>query len=155
MLPTLRRQTNLKHQQEDAFVSYLDTLRNDLSRMFNRWPVLDWESNGELTAIYPVDVNEENGKILVDAEMPGFEKSEIEAIVENDVLHITAEHKDTAEKKNGRSHLHERRYNRIERRFTLPCAVDEQSVKAKYKNGILHLELEKTQKTEAAPIAIE
>ena len=154
MLPILqRRTTNVNGQQEDAFMQHFDTLRDDIAQMFNRWPALDRDTGQELTAVYPVDVYEQNNKIVVDAELPGFKKEEIDVSFENDLLHISAEHK--TEKKNGKSHIRERRYKRIERQFKLPTSIQDGNIKAKYKDGILHLEMPKSKKAKAAQITIE
>jgi HSP20 family protein len=137
--------------------SSLRPMSRNIDQIFDEF--VDWfGGNGlsasEETAAYPVDVREEDGQIIIDAEMPGFEKDEVDVTLERGVLNISAEHKEENEKKEkGKTHLHERRYRRIQRTFSLPAAVDESHVDAKLKDGVLHLTLHK--KKEAIPHKIE
>ena len=65
----------------------------------------------------------------VEAELPGFKKDEIDITLENQTLTISAEREDanSSEEKKGEHLLHERRYSRFLRSFTLPPTVDEQT----------------------------
>jgi HSP20 family protein len=125
--------------------------------LFDRW-FRDWEHGapvpqGELTGAYPVDVREEDGKLIVDAEMPGFRREEVDVSIDNGVLTITAERK--PEQTKGTRHLTERRCTRVERSFTLPAPVDESRVQAKLEHGLLHLELPLTEESKARRIAVK
>lgn len=104
------------------------------------------------TGAYPVDIREEDGRLIVDAEMPGFSRDEIDVNLEGDVLRITAERK--AEEGEGTSHLKERRFTRVERAFTLPAPVEEAEVQAKLDSGVLHLEMPMTKEKAAKQIEI-
>ncbi len=107
----------------------------------------------DLTGAYPVDIREEDGTLVVDAEMPGFNREYVNVNIENGVLSITAER--TPEETAGSSHLSERRYTRVDRRFTLPTAVDESKVEAKLDNGVLHMEIPKTEESKAKQIEVK
>jgi HSP20 family molecular chaperone IbpA len=153
MLPTLHRMFPSRWESPmDVFRRDFDLLGRDLERLFGTWWPEAAEGDG-LTAAYPVDVREENGTIIVDAEAPGFGKEEFKVTVENGVLNITAEHKEE-KKENGKKLLHERRYKRIERRLTLPAEVDEAKVKATYDKGVLHLEMPKVAEAKAKTITV-
>jgi HSP20 family protein len=127
-----------------------------MERVLDRW-FRDWglppAAEGDLTGAYPVDIREEDGKLIVDAEVPGFKRDEIDVSIDRGVLTITAERK-PAEKK-GTKHLTERRYTRVERSFTLPCAVDESKVQAKLDEGVLHLELPQTEESKPRRIEVK
>ena len=101
----------------------------------------------------PVDVREEEGTLIVDAEVPGFKRDEIEVSIENGMLHIVAERK--PEEHKGTRHLTERRYTRVERAFTLPAEVDESKVQAKLDNGVLHLEMPEVEEKKARRIEVK
>src|SRR4051812_7197656 len=85
---------------------------------------------------YAVDVHEDSDHFYVEAELPGFTQSETEITLEDGVLTIRAERKTESRMSgNGRQPLHmERRWNRFERSFTLPTAVNENSVHASLEN---------------------
>ncbi len=113
-------------------------------------------SSGEETAAYPCDIREEDGHICVDAELPGFTKEEVKVTLDKGILNITAEHSESQQKKdNGKNYLQERRYQRIQRAFTLPAPVNESKVQANLKDGVLHLTLEKSEESKAHQIDVK
>jgi HSP20 family molecular chaperone IbpA len=104
-------------------------------------------------AAYPVNIREEDGKLVVDAEMPGFKRDEIDVDIQNGVLRISAERRDEAKK--GTPYLSERCYRRVDRSFTLPVAVDESKVDAKLQEGVLHLEMPQTEESKPKRIEVK
>ncbi len=127
-----------------------ETALDRLLRPF--WPDL-FSSEGGLLSAYPVDIREEEGKLVVDAELPGFTREEIDISIERNMLRIKAERK-TAETK-GTKHLFERRFTRVDRSFALPCPVDESKVEAKLDKGVLHIELPETEENKAKHIKVK
>lgn len=119
---------------------------SNLDRLFS-WPPFSSEERGPLTGQYPVDVYEVDDSIAVDAEMPGFKPEEIDVTLDRGVLSICAERK--AEETGGPRHLSERRFTRVERSFSLPADVDPSSAMAKLEDGVLHLELPKTEESQS------
>lgn len=137
MLPMLRRTSPAVREEP------MDALWQDLAQMVDRWRWPDVEGEDGAMASYPVDVSEENGKIFVEAELPGFQRDEIEVSVDNGILCISAERKQEESKR--KKHLHERRFTRVQRRFSLPANVDDAKATAKFENGVLRLELPKAE----------
>ncbi len=139
MVPTLRRE----------YENPIDLLR-DFDRAVNRM----WgsEPNGFTTAAYPVDIRETEDHLIIEAELPGFEKKDVDVTLENGVLSITAQR--SSEKREGQAHLAERRFNRVQRRFSLPTTVDESKVDAKLDNGVLTLRLSKREEAKARKITV-
>ncbi len=129
---------------------------SEIERLFDR-ALGPWWSEGEtprtLTGAYPVDIREEDGRLVVDAEMPGLDKNEIDVSIEEGVLHITAERK--AEEPKGTTHLNERRFTRVERSFSLPGDIDESEIKAKLESGVLHLEMPRPEPPKPKQVEIE
>jgi HSP20 family protein len=114
-------------------------------------------SNYEYLAPYAVDVREDADHIYVEAELPGFKKEEVDINIENQTLTISAEHKEQKEEKSqekGDWLLHERRYARFQRSFTLPPTVDVGSVVAKLNDGVLTVTLNKREETKPRKIAV-
>ena len=143
MLPTTTRRTDTP----------IDMLQREIGRAFDR--VLDV---GELArtgaASYPVDIREDENHVIVEAELPGFKKDEIEVTLEQGVLAITAQRQTEHEQGDrGDRYLHERRYDRVNRAFRLPTAVDEDKIDAKLVDGVLTLHLPK--RDEVKPHKIE
>ena len=71
----------------------------------------------------------------------------------NGVLTIRGERKQEKEENGKKFHRVERKYGSFTRSFTLPDNVDENEIKATFKDGILNLRIQKTE--EAKPKAIE
>lgn len=151
MLPTLLRR---RASGQNPF----EAIRREMESLWDRFP-MPWTRNGgeweDLTAEYPVDIREDDKDIFVDAEVPGFKKDEIQVTMNQGVLRIQAEHKVEEKKTKGEQHLHERRYTRLERCFTLPAAVDEANVDAKLEDGVLHLTLHKTKEAQPQKVMIK
>jgi HSP20 family protein len=112
------------------------------------------QSDGGRLAPYGVDIREDADHIYVEAELPGFNKDEVEITLENQTLTISAEHKEDKDEKKGDLLLHERRYNRFLRSFTLPPTVDDKSVEAKLENGVLTITLKKREETKPRKVQV-
>lgn len=142
MLPTRRTRGNVW----DPF----ESMHRDFDRMLGQY-----FGDGEQpmpTAAYPVDIHEDENHLYVEAEMPGFNRDDVNVTLENGLLTIAAERQEQP-KREGETHLNERRYRRVQRSFTLPNTVDEDNVAAKLEDGVLKLTLNK--KEEVKPRKIE
>ena len=92
------------------------------------------------------DIRDEGDKLVLEAELPGFNKEDINIDITDDLLTLPAEHKaETEDKdKNGKYIRRERRYGSYKRSFDL-SGIDAEKVTAAYKSGILTLDLPKKQ----------
>ena len=101
----------------------------------------------ERSASAPVDVIDEDEKLRVVVDLPGFEKNDISVYIEDGDLVIKAKRSEEKEEK-GRNYLRkERSYGEVYRRISLPSDVDEEKVRARYNNGVLEIEIPKERKT--------
>jgi HSP20 family protein len=100
-----------------------------------------------------VDVSETEGEYQIKAELPEVKKEDVKVTVEDGVLTIQGERKHEKEEKGKKYHRVERSYGSFVRSFTLPDLVDEEKVKAEFKDGVLNVQLPKSEK--AKPKAIE
>jgi HSP20 family protein len=101
----------------------------------------------------PVDIYEDEKKVVLKLEVPGIEEKDLDVRVENHTLTVKGERKFEKEEKEENFHRIERRYGSFFRAFTLPSTVDTEHVKADYHSGVLKLEL--TKKPEAQPKQIK
>jgi HSP20 family protein len=100
-----------------------------------------------------VDIAETDAAFEIKAEIPEVNKEDVKVSVYNGVLTIRGERKQEKEEHGKKFHRVERKYGSFTRSFTLPDNVDENDIKAAFKDGVLNLQI---QKTEAAkPKAIE
>lgn len=114
-------------------------MRRELDRVLGRWPEAGAAGFSDFC---PVDIQEDDERLYVEAELPGFKKDEISVALEQGVLSIVAERQPKEFK--GTRHLQERRYTRVQRSIMLPVNVDESKVKAVFEDGILKLEFVKS-----------
>jgi HSP20 family protein len=91
-----------------------------------------------------MDVSEVDNAYVVEAEIPGVAKDDIQVSIEGNQVTIGAEVKRESETKDGERVLRTERYSgSVYRSFTLPVEIDEAASNAKYENGVLELTLAK------------
>jgi len=135
----------------------MDDLFNQLGRSCGRVPARRGESGQETMTIHDwspsVDVSETDNEFLIKVELPGVDKQDVKVSIHEGVLTIQGERKLEREEKNKKYHRVEREYGRFARSFVLPENVDETSVSAGHKDGLLNVTLGKVE--QAKPKAIE
>lgn len=144
MVPTLR----------NTLSTPLDTLHREFDRAFG----LVSDGLGT-TRSFPVDITENQENLVIEAELPGYKKDEIEVTTEDGVLTIVAER--TQEKpeaddsKAGRQRLTERSYAKVSRSFRFPATVDINKVDASLDSGILTLTVPKREEVKPRKIEVK
>jgi HSP20 family protein len=134
----------------------LEDVSDRLNRMFARPDAA--RASGKETMIVAdwtpsVDISETDGEYQIKAEIPDVKKEDVKVTVEDGVLTIQGERKHEKEEKGKKYHRIERSYGSFVRTFSLPDVIDEEKVKAEFKDGVLNLHLPKSEK--AKPKAIE
>lgn len=100
------------------------------------------------------DIKETDDALFVYVELPGMKKDDIDISLESGMLTVSGERRFTKDEKTKEDfHRVERFYGKFTRSFRLPRNVDSGKVKASYADGLLTLELPKTE--EARPRQIE
>jgi HSP20 family protein len=101
-----------------------------------------------------VDVEETPDHLVFRAELPGMSREAIDVELEDGVLTIQGEKKEEEREENAQGLLYERRWGTFTRRFTLPRAVDANSITATYNNGILTVRVPKAEEAKGRKIEI-
>ncbi len=100
-----------------------------------------------------VDIYESKDSFVVKAELPGMKQEDIQITLVENTLTLKGERRHEHEaREEGYTHI-ERVYGTFQRSFTLPSVVDAGKVRAKYRDGVLEIELPK--KEEAKPKEIK
>jgi len=103
-----------------------------------------------------VDIEEEDDKYVIKADLPGVDKKDIEVKFEGGVLSIRGEKQTESETGKGtRRHRTERFHGTFARSFTLPDAVKADKVDASYKDGVLSLTIPKSEESKPKSIDIK
>ena len=138
-------------------VDPFEFVQRDFDNLLGRLVSGSQVENGGRLAPYGVDIREDQDHFYVEAELPGFKKDDINITLENQTLSISAERSEQTqpdESPKGELLLHERRYRRFLRSFTLPPTVDEQTVNAKLAEGVLTITLNKREETKPRKITV-
>ena len=101
-----------------------------------------------------VDIYETANEVVVKAELPEVNQSDIDIQVENNTLTLRGERKLDKETKQENFHRIERAYGVFSRSFTLPSTVDQERIKADYKDGILRISLPKREASKPKQIKV-
>ena len=101
-----------------------------------------------------VDIYDEEGKIIIEAEIPGVNKEDLHVDVKGKLVTFGGERKAEKEVKEENVYRRERQHGKFERSFTLPFEVKEEQVNASYNNGILTLEINKPEEQQVKQIQI-
>ena len=104
-----------------------------------------------------VDVKEATDAFILEAEIPGVAKENIDVDIDNKIVTIRA-YISQIDGQKGEEHKvlrTERYYGEVSRSFQLSTEIDKDSSKARYEQGILTLTLNKKQKTVNQRLIIE
>ena len=135
----------------------LMSVRDEMNRVFN-------EAFGRATTdesawfsgawAPPVDIYETDQGLVIKAELPGFSKDDFSIELKDNTLVIRGERRRQDEVKEGNYHRMERVYGAFQRSFLLPTTVDQDKVRAAYKDGVLELHLPKVAAAQPKRIAV-
>jgi len=105
--------------------------------------------------IPPVDIIEREKEVILKVDLPEMNQNEIDIKVEENTLIIQGERhfiKESLEE----NHIQiERPYGNFRRTFALPRAIDQEEIKASYKDGVLRIILPRKKEVIPKQISIE
>lgn len=136
----------------------LEDMKNRLDRFFGRVPV-PAEGGREALSVTDwapvVDITENPEAYVIKAELPEIDKKDVNITVQDGVLTIRGERHRETEESDKKFHRVERSYGKFVRTFTLPNDVDEENVHANCKNGVLTIQIAKTEQVKPKAIDIK
>jgi len=122
-------------------------------RFFDRlWPEWRREMGEEWSP--SINFSEKDGKYYLTADVPGMKKDDISITVQNGYLTVSGKEEETKEKKEANYYARETRYGSFSRSFPLPEEVDESKIEATYRDGVLSVSIEKSEKSNRRKIEI-
>ncbi|MDW4397020.1 Hsp20/alpha crystallin family protein [Staphylococcus saprophyticus] len=130
---------------------YFDMTPSELFRDFRR----QFFSNFPDEQSIKTDISEKDDRYELKAELPGFSKDQIDISYENGMLIISAENNQVNEEKDdeGKVIQKERSYSNVKRMYSLNN-IDEDNIEAKFEDGILSVDLPKTENNQRKVIDI-
>jgi HSP20 family protein len=137
-LPTRRTATDITRADP---VTEITQLSQQLSRLFDELgPDLGRASEGFLPM---VDMEETDDAFLLDVELPGVKKEDVDIEIAGRRLVITGERKER--ERVGLLRRRTRSFGRFRFEVVLPDDVDEDKVEASLDDGVLHIRVPKSQ----------
>jgi HSP20 family protein len=134
----------------------LNEFQNRLGSFFGVAPSRRGQEMGMPTDWTPsVDIIEEEKEFVVKAELPEVKKEDVHVTVENGVLTIRGERKLEREDKGRRYHRCERSHGSFVRSFSLPDGADPAQIRAEFKDGLLKVHLNKSERVKAKEIEVK
>ena len=126
---------------------------NIFEEAFNDWFRPAYQHAG---SVMKTDIKETEKGYELEVEMPGFDKKDISVSLEDGYLTVSAEKQEKEESGEKKNYIHRERSFSAKRSFYVGD-VEEETVKAKYENGVLTLIVPKPDETKklAKGIAIE
>ena len=131
-------------------------MQREINRMFDSFFRSGGPEETDLAASTwspAVDIVEQKDQYTVKVELPGVSKEDVKITMEDNVLTIRGEKKEEKETKEGSHHRIERSYGAFQRSFALPTTVKTDKIEASFKDGVLNVELPKSE--EAKPKQID
>lgn len=104
----------------------------------------DEPETGMRWGLLAVDVTANEDRVLVELEAPGLDKGDIDIDVQDRRLLITGRKSYESERKEGSMVISERAFGRFQRVVPLPDDVSVEKAQARYKNGVLTINLPKS-----------
>lgn len=132
---------DLRDDMNRLFGDYFSSRRNKLSHNIGWLP--------------SVDVAETENEYTIKADVPGMKKEDIRISIENSTMTISGERKEEAEEKKKNYVRREKSYGSFMRSFELPHAIDSKNIKASYTDGVLTVNVPKSEDAKPKEIKID
>jgi HSP20 family protein len=138
----------------DSLRAEMDSLHRSIDRLFadawtgNLEPSLLSETWATRKISPNLDVVDDDKAFRVTVELPGMTDKDVAITVADRLLTIRGEKKEEKEKKDKEVFRRERAYGSFRRTIELPSDVDTDKIEAKFKDGVLTIDLPKTKEAQ-------
>ncbi len=154
----------VRRELENAVVRWnpfreMDQFRREMDELFNRF--FEWRPTTMATAEFEfspaLDVYETPEEFVVFVTAPGVSEKDLHVELSNGTLTVSGERKALIEGENVQAHYVSRMggHGKFTVNYTLPAAINENKVKAVYKNGVLEVRLPKAESAKPKSVKVE
>ena len=133
----------------------IGSLQREMNSLFDRLtPNLNRELS-EFTFTPSAEIKETDDEICLKLEVPGLEAKDLDIEVTEDAVAISGERKEETKSEEKGMKRSEFRYGRFERVIPLPARIQNDKVKAEYKDGVLNLTMSKSEEEKNKVIKVK
>jgi HSP20 family protein len=139
----------------------LAALQNEMGRWMNQvmggtGTALQPGNGGQGTATWlpAVDVWETDDELVLSFDLPGIPEDQISVELDDTVLTVSGQREREERETGDRFYRYERRFGTFQRSVTLPPGVNEDDIKATYRNGVLEVRVPKPEEQKPKRIQI-
>lgn len=137
----------------------MESIRRDMDRFFDDLVPFSWkEANGgkNMDLWAPnTDMSETEDEYLITVDLPGISKKDVEVNFQDNRLTISGE-RSTEEQEEKENYLRKERYTgRFLRTFTFPGAIKDEEIVAKFKDGVLTINVPKSEVSKPTKVSID
>jgi len=124
-------------------ISHLfERMQSDFEEMARTWS----EEPEVVSSSVRVDLEDKDDEFVLTAELPGFEKDDIDVRVTDRTLRLEAEHAEETEAEEEGEHVKRERHRAsVARSISLPEGVEADEISATFNNGVLTVRLPKSE----------
>ena len=103
----------------------------------------------------PLDVEQDDERLVITASLPGYETGDIEVSIDEDILTIKAEPAGASDDDEPAYLLRERRYGSVSRSLRLPENLDTENAESEFRNGVLAVTFPKVEQAKPRQIEVK
>ena len=137
----------------NPFFSEVESLQNEFNRVFNESYGLQGRTTKTESWAPALDILETPESYRIKVDVPGIAKENIDIAVSGNVLTVKGE-KEEKEINKASYHRKERVYGMFLREISLPQNINESDIKASCSEGVLEIEIPKTEKEKTKKITV-
>jgi len=131
-----------------------DRINRIFDESFSR--TADLEDDISMSAWKPsVDIYETDEAIILKAELPGIKKEDISVEVKDNILTLKGERAEEKEIKEKNYYRKERAFGTFNRAFNLQHRIQPDKIKARFKDGVLEIEIPKPEEEKPKQITVK
>jgi len=119
--------------------------------LFNNFPTTWGRDANQAYAVVPVNIHETNEGYHLELNAPGRNKEDFKVNVENGLLTISYDKKESQEQKDYKTIRREFSFRSFKRSFTIDEKINADGIQARYENGVLKLYLPKKEEIKVSP----
>ncbi|MBI4413446.1 MAG: Hsp20/alpha crystallin family protein [candidate division NC10 bacterium] len=135
----------------------LISIQDRMNRLFEQTLARTREEEGIAASTWmpAVDIYETPDQVVMKAELPGLTREDIEINVRDNTLSLRGQRKFEKDVKEENYLRIERAYGSFQRSFTLPVTIQQDKIKAVFRDGVLELTLPKAEEARPKQIKID